>query len=296
MITLHHFTLPAWLAERGGVLAPGFVTRFVLFASKMVTALGDHCRLWITINEPSVYVACGYVLGKWPPGIKGGVWRARRVLKQLQKAHNRAYSWIKTADSDAQIGMAHHLRPANAATDSRMDLVAADIKQRLNDSFALESCEHPTRRISSASTAPAGGVRPRSSPSHGGRWQLHLPHRGPSGAAHRSDLGWEIYPRVSGSSFGHGPRAASCLSTSRRTVWPTRTTRASSKFLTEHLSQLAGAIADGIDVRGYYHWSLLDNFEWADGYKPRFGPPRWTTRRRGFRAERPLLRAHRARA
>ena len=268
MITLHHFTLPAWLAERGGVLAPGFVTRFVLFASKMVTALGDHCRLWITINEPSVYVACGYVLGKWPPGIKGGVWRARRVLKQLQKAHDRAYSWMKTADSDAQIGMAHHLRPAIPATDSRMDLVAADIKQRLNDSFALESCEHPTQDFFGINYYSRDVVHFDPRAMMAGR----LPYRAePPADAPRSDLGWEIYPE------GLGQLVRTWASRSKLPIYITENGLADAddsrrtSFITDHLSQLAGAIADGIDVRGYYHWSLLDNFEWADGYAPRFG-------------------------
>ena len=268
MVTLHHFTLPTWLAERGGVLAPGFVARFAIFAGKVVSALHEYCERWITINEPSVYVACGYILGKWPPALKNSPLKARRALHALQSAHDRAYAWIKTADDSAQVGMAHHLRPAMPATDSRADKAAALLKQGLNDAFAVEACARPTQDFFGINYYSRDVVRCDPTALLEGR----LPYVAEAPAdAPRSDLGWEIYPEGLGQLVRTwGTRSKLPIFITENGIADANDTRRE-QFLIDHLSQLARAIADGVDVRGYFHWSLLDNFEWADGYTPRFG-------------------------
>jgi beta-glucosidase len=289
MITLHHFTLPAWLAQRGGLLADGFALRLADLARVAVGALGDLCRHWVTINEPNVLAVQAHLLGAWPPANKSLV-AAVKAHHHLLEAHVAAYRAIKDLRGDAaKVGVAHHLRVAEPERrDSVLDRAAARAFERVfNDAFAAATCEG---RMYGALDAIAGGRGFRVADARGTQdffginyysrdlvrfaiarpGELFCQRIVPPGAP-VSDLGWEIYP----SGLGRLVRAWA-----RRSGVPVYVTengiadaadakRAS--FLIEHLTELGRAIADGVDVRGYFHWSLTDNFEWAEGYAPRFG-------------------------
>jgi beta-glucosidase len=290
MVTLHHFTLPQWLAERGGVLAAEFVPSFARFARAAVEALGDLCSLWITINEPNVLAAHAYMLGVWPPAKKSPV-AALRACYRLLEAHVAAYRALKEARGDgARVGIAHHLRvvqPARPA--SRPDRAAAiAFATVFNDAFAAAVCEGSMYggldRLMTASrgfrVAESRGTQDflginyysrdvvRLSARHAGEMFVA---RGVPRGAEVSDLGWEVYPE------GLGMVVREWARRSGLPVYVTENGIADASdakrgsFLVRHLSELARAIEDGIDVRGYFHWSLLDNFEWAEGFTPRFG-------------------------
>jgi beta-glucosidase len=288
MVTLHHFTLPQWLARGGGVLAPEFPARFAEFARLAAGALGDVCRLWITTNEPNVMAAQGYLLGAWPPG-RRSVPETLRAHYALLEAHVRAYRAVKEVRGDAQVGVAHHLRAATPAHPGSLpDRVAAHTLDRaFNHAFAFAVSEGtlfgpldallPRRgfRVAEArGTQDFLGVNyytrdvVRFSPA---KAQELFIQRSVGPGAEVSDLGWEIYPP----GLGELLRAWG-----RKTGLPVYVTengiadaadRKRGRFIARHLAEIARAIADGVDVRGYFHWSLLDNFEWAEGYEPRFG-------------------------
>jgi beta-glucosidase len=289
MVTLHHFTLPAWLAGTGGVLADGFAQRLARFARVAVDALGDLCRLWLTINEPNVLAASSFLLGSWPPAMKNPM-AAVRAHHRLLEAHVAAYRALKDARGDqVQVGVAHHLRVAEPdRPDSAADRAAARTFGRVfNDAFALATC---TGRMYGPLDAVVGRGGFRVAEARGtqdffginyysrdlvrfapGRPQeLFTARRVPAGAE-LSDLGWEIYPE------GLGALVRTWARRSGLPVYVTENGLADAadsrraSFLERHLAELARALADGVDVRGYFHWSLVDNFEWAEGYEPRFG-------------------------
>jgi beta-glucosidase len=293
MVTLHHFTLPAWLARAGGVLAPEFPQRLARFARVAIDALGDLARSWITINEPNVLAAQAYLLGAWPPALANPI-AAVRAHHRLLEAHVAAYRALKDARGDAvQVGVAHHLRVAEPErASSSVDRTAARVFARVfNDAFALATCDGamygpldalvPLGRGRGAfRVADARGTQDffginyysrdlvRFSLQHPA--ELFLSRRVPEGAP-VSDLGWEIYPA------GLGRLVRQWAARSGVPVYITENGIADADdtrrpaFITSHLAELAAAIAEGVDVRGYFHWSLLDNFEWAEGYAPRFG-------------------------
>jgi beta-glucosidase len=290
MVTLHHFTLPAWLAARGGVLAPGFAERLASFARVAVGALGDLCRRWITINEPNVLAAQAFLLGEWPPAAKSPV-SAVLAHHRLLEAHVAAYRAIKSLRGDAvEVGVAHHLRVAEPARPgSLLDRGAARTFARVfNDAFATATCEGRMYGPLDPLAHGRGGFRVaeargtqdffginyysrdlvRFAP--GRPQELFTSRQVPPGAA-VSDLGWEIYPA------GLGRLARTWGRRSGVPVYITENGIADAAdakrgaFLVDHLTELGRAIADGVDVRGYFHWSLTDNFEWAEGYAPRFG-------------------------
>jgi beta-glucosidase len=288
MITLHHFTLPAWLARSGGLLADGFAERLAGLARVAVGALGDLCRRWVTINEPNVLAANAYLLGAWPPAEKSPI-AAVKAHYRLLEAHVAAYRALKERGDTVQVGVAHHLRVAEPEhDDSVLDRAAARAFARVfNDAFAAAVCEG---RMYGPFDALAGSRRFRVADARGTqdffginyysrdllRFAADRPGEFfcqrvvPSGAA-VSDLGWEIYPA------GLGRLARVWARRSGLPVYVTENGIADAvdakraSFLIEHLTELGRVVADGVDVRGYFHWSLTDNFEWAEGYAPRFG-------------------------
>jgi beta-glucosidase len=268
MVTLHHFTLPAWLADRGGVLARDFPTRLASFARVAVETLGDLCRLWITINEPNVLAAHAYLLGVWPPAKKNPA-LAFRAQHALLAAHDAAYRALKDARGDGvHAGVAHHLRAVQPERpDDLADRSAAALFRRVfNDGFAEAACKHGTQDFFGVNYYSRDVVR--FSAAHAK--ELFVKRSVPPGAR-VSDLGWEIYPE------GLYEVVRRWAKRSGLPVYVTENGIADARddkrgpFLEAHLAEVERLVADGIDVRGYFHWSLLDNFEWAEGYEPRFG-------------------------
>jgi beta-glucosidase len=289
MITLHHFTLPIWLAAAGGVLSPGFAERLAKLARVVVGALGDLCTHWVTVNEPNVLAAQSFLLGAWPPATTNAV-AAIRAHHHLLEAHVAAYRVLKEARGDsAQVGLAHHLRVAEPARpDSGADRRGARVFARVfNEAFAIATCEGrmygPLDGLVGRSgfrVAEAKGTQDFFGINYYSRDLVRFDLRRPKdmflprsvrAGADVNDLGWEIYPE------GLGRLVREWASRSGRPVYITENGIADASdakrgpFLVSHLTELGRAIADGVDVRGYYHWSLLDNFEWAEGYEPRFG-------------------------
>lgn len=290
MLTLHHFTLPRWLAERGGVLAEEFPARLAGLARLAAEALGDVCRLWITINEPNVLAAQGYLLGVWPPA-RSNLLDALRAHYRLLEAHVGAYRALKAARGDgAQVGIAHHLRVCSPArATSLADRAATRALARLfNEAFVSAVCEGTMFPALDLLVRSKSGFRVadarRTQDFFGMNYytrdvvRFSLAHarelfisRGVPPGAKVSDLGWEVHPA------GLGELLRDWGLRSGVPVYVTENGIADASdaqrrpFLTRHLAQVAEAMSAGVDVRGYFHWSLLDNFEWAEGYAPRFG-------------------------
>jgi beta-glucosidase len=266
MVTLHHFTLPAWLARAGGVFSADFPERLGRFGRTVAASLGDLCRLWITINEPNVLAAHAYLLGVWPPG-KRSPWLAWRAQDRLLAAHQAAYRAIKASRPDGLVGVAHHLRVVEPERSVRADAYAARAFRGLfNDPFALAVCKAGTQDFFGINYYSRDVVR--FSPHHAG--ELFLQRTVPP-AADVSDLGWEIYPEGLGIVVREWARRSGLPVYVTENGVADAADRKRAAFITAHLRELLAALDDGVDVRGYFHWSLLDNFEWAEGYGPRFG-------------------------
>jgi beta-glucosidase len=268
MVTLHHFSLPLWLSEKGGLLAEDLAERMAKYAHTVVVALGDVTKDWITINEPNVLAAHAHLLGEWPPAEKSvtAAWVAHR---NLLAAHHAMYRAVHEARPDASVGLAHHLRVMlPSRTVSLTDRIGTGLLRRVfNDWFANAVCKEKTQDFFGMNYYSRDHVR-----FDRGRPHEMFLHRETLPGAEVSDLGWEIHPeglyevlREWWYRSGRIPMyvTENGLADARDNKRPS--------FLVRHLARVARAIADGIDVRGYFHWSLLDNFEWAEGYTPRFG-------------------------
>ncbi|HEX9013164.1 MAG TPA: family 1 glycosylhydrolase, partial [Anaerolineaceae bacterium] len=136
MITLHHFTDPLWLAEQGGWESAQTPGKFAAFARRVVEALQEYTNLWVTINEPNVYMYSGYVSAEFPPG-KRSLDTAFRVAANLIRGHAEAYAAIHAQQRTARVGIAQNFRGfVPAHPNFPLDRLVAGIQHRIfNDSI-----------------------------------------------------------------------------------------------------------------------------------------------------------------
>jgi len=274
-VTLLHFALPRWLAARGGLLAHDAADRFYAFVRRVVRKLGGSVWQWHTVNEPVVLADGAYRRGVWPPA-ETSIVRFARAGRALLRLHVAGFRAVREVDA-APAGIVHNfvsVRPRHPATiDERAARVA---RWCIDDSFAeclATGCLPPPwgrgERVD--------GLR-QSSDMLGVNYYNGLTAclheraviRDGAEGDRRTQMGWSVW----------APGLLEVLKSAARVGVPLFVTengiatdddgwRAS--FLVAHLSQLAEARQSGLDVRGYAHWSWIDNFEWAEGFAPHFG-------------------------
>jgi beta-glucosidase len=253
--TLWHWTVPQWFAARGGFARHRNLPFFAAYVQRMAETIGQDVELILTLNEPNVYVTHGYADGRWPPHQHNPV-AVVRVLRNLVHAHREAAEILHRANPALRIGMAHNVG-CNLPADptSRVDrAAAAALGYVWNWWFLDRVCASlDLIGLNFYNTEHWGGLKPQ-----------------PSGAA-RNDMNWPMEPA----------RLYDVLiDASRRYGRPLMVTengladaadRHRQWWLEESITAMARARADGADLRGYLHWSLLDNIEWDEGRWPRFG-------------------------
>jgi beta-glucosidase len=310
MATLFHWDYPQTLFDKGGWLARDSAAWFADYASLAVSRLGDRVKVWVTQNEPSIYIELGHVTGVHAPGLKLSIPEALTAAHNSMRGHAEAVRAMRAAakpGAATQIGCVFALGVRHPASGAREDLDAArdlmfavDGKSFMNNAWWMD----PVLRGS----YPDDGLR-----AYGADVPKELEKEAPqlkqpidflglniytSRACRRSKSGqpemvpWPPgYPRsgvdwqpIVPEALYWGPRlmyeryglpisiTENGLSTRDQVFLdgqvhdPHRV-----DYLHRGLAELGRAIADGVPIRSYHHWSLLDNFEWADGYKQRFG-------------------------
>jgi len=290
MVTLHHFTLPLWAAEQGGWENEQSVQWFNTYVEKVIDALGDKVKLWCTINEPMVLVGMGYLLGRWPPK-KRSLNDAYRVVINLARAHAAAYHTIHATYPDAQVGLAKHMvnwRPHRfwLPTDHLFSqLVNRVTNHAILDAVSRGTVKFPLRRSlrikETAKTLDWVGVNYYQRYRVGIRlwdsfrnlfpgFDAKILHTGTKPGMQKGPGEWgEIHPRGMLTSVRSVTRYGKPVYITENGI-PDEHDEYRPAFILGHLFQLWKATQQNLDVRGYYHWSLVDNFEWTEGYDPRF--------------------------
>ncbi|MGH7540236.1 MAG: family 1 glycosylhydrolase, partial [Gemmatimonadota bacterium] len=237
-------------------------------------ALGD-VRFWITINEPTVYLKRGFLVGDWPPGRARSPLAGMRALYRMCRAHVAAYEVLHRSLPDARVGLAHSAplitacrpeRAADRAAARRRDLLWNDLVFRLisrrpwrrsRPRLDFVGLNYYTRSVVHRGRAGRAAL-------FGEECHAHI-ERGPF-----SDLGWEVYPRGLLETLERFSALGLPLMVTENGI-ATRDEALRSAYLSAHLDVLGQAIAHGVDVIGYLHWTLMDNYEWSHGTEPRFG-------------------------
>lgn len=287
VVTLHHFTLPTWLADRGGVRAPEAPRLFARFAALCAEALGDGVRWWITINEPAVLAVFGYLYGEWPP-LERSMDHCLAALGGLARMHAAAASALHRVAAErsrpALVSIAHHERPMRPLDPrSALDAAATVIPNAVFNRWFLRACRSGRLLPPVGAGQVIAGLR--GSLDYLGlnfycEERVRFNIRRPAGLFAEN----VVPPGLPTSTFGW-PIDAPALRAALERLWtefrlPLLITENGvadeddelrAGFIIDHLGAVCDALSAGVDVRGYLHWSSMDNFEWAQGYSQRFG-------------------------
>jgi beta-glucosidase len=269
MVTLHHFTSPQWFAAKGGWVASGAPSAWLPFVRQVTDELGPLVDMWCTINEPNIYAYQGWMAGEFPPGHRGDVVGLYKVLSNLRQAHELAYAVIKERTPDTPVGLAHHKWMMLPGSQRWLDRRAAKVAQTVMDSWPRGLS------LQKVVEAPSDYIGLNH---YSGSLISFAPKQSREGFVRRteppglpvSDFGWAVHPAWM-------RQALLELKPYGKPVYVTESGIASrddtqrEEYLRDVVSEIWRAIQEGVDVQGYFHWTSIDNFEWAYGYSMRFG-------------------------
>lgn len=227
---------------------------FIRFCEYIASSFKDEVAFWITLNEPEIYSSMSYFKGTWPPQIRSFI-SYYRVFRNLAKAHQEIYLSIRKINFEAQIGIAKN----NIYFEAHLNKISNRILKKFIDwwwnFYFLNQIKNYQDFI---------GLN------HYFHNRINNFKFIQNENKKTSDMGWELYPEA----IYH---VLKDLKKYNKPVYVMENGLADAKdenrewFIKETLKNIYKAIAEGVDVRGYFHWSLLDNFEWDKGFWPRFG-------------------------
>jgi beta-glucosidase len=307
-ITLYHWDLPQKLEDAGGWPNRDTAGRYAEYVEIVARALGDRVSDWMLFNEPSAFCDLGYLVGTHAPG-RQSILDFLRASHTVNLAQGMGFRALKAMHATARVGTAFNMSACEAATDSEADKLAAQRANAITNlwfldpalrghypdaltflpermmgikSGDLESVRAPLDFIGInlyyRTIASAPGALDRVA--HAQNWLFPV-HMSAGQQGPETDIGWEVWPQAlydvvtqmtrdynrpaieiteSGCAYNDGPGADGLIRDARRV-----------EYHRQHLAAVTQAMAEGADVRSYHAWSLMDNFEWAEGYSQRFG-------------------------
>jgi beta-glucosidase len=293
-VTLYHWDLPQELQDKGGWPNRDTAFRFADYAAVAARRLGDRVKHWVTFNEPWVSAFQGYREGVLAPGIKDSR-QAFAAAHHLMLAHGLGAEALRGATADPLVGIVLEMWPTEAGTDDPRDHELAEADRQCSAGWFLSPlllAHYPPDAFESLNEITPD-VRPGDFSIIARRldflgvnyYSRSLAVNGryvyPVDGSVYTEMGWEmhapalrrllirlkekyplppLYITENGAAFADEPNPEGLIQDALRTI-----------FIRDHLAEAHRAIAEGIDLRGYFAWSLLDNFEWAHGYSKRFG-------------------------
>lgn len=300
MVTLYHWDLPGALQDLGGWANREIVNWFGDYAQIVAQRLGDRVRWWATLNEPWVFTFIGYVLGHHAPGMRD-LWAGMRAVHHALLAHGEAVARMRAIlPEKAQLGIVFNLAPQHPASDSEADKAAAERVHVMNNALFVQPVVSGTYPESAEKLVgyawppiQSGDMERIAQPidfigvnyysrgiirhAEGGYLQAQSVR---NEQAQYTEMDWEVYPdgleeilrwvhtqaprlglyvTENGAAFHDEVRDGRVVDSQRL------------EFLRQHFLVAHRAIEKGIPLKGYFVWSLMDNFEWAFGYSKRFG-------------------------
>lgn len=282
MLTLHHFTNPVWVKEQGGWENEKTIQDFLEYVDFIVNEFKDDVDIWITINEPNVLAFKSFDAGEWPP-FKKDRKTALKVMRNLLIAHAKSYHLIHKIDSAAKVGFAQHiaLLYPNWSINPVDQLMAYFQNKVFNQSYwqsiisgelnisipGLEIKEPFNQKLKD--TMDFIGVN------YYTRWMVTSSGKQiTKTGVPVTDLDWEIYPQGILETLRMADKYAKKLDIPiyiTENGLDDRKDTKRAEYIVSHLKKVWEAQQEGINVKAYMYWSLIDNFEWAEGFEPEFG-------------------------
>ncbi|UCE00666.1 MAG: glycoside hydrolase family 1 protein [Chloroflexota bacterium] len=282
LVTLHHFCDPLWVSELGGWENEAIINLFEAYVKKTVQALSEYANLWITINEPNVLVIFAYLLGTFPPG-KKSLSSIGRVYANLVRAHSSAYHTIHNVQPTARVGYAVNYRsfiPSHAWNP--LDRMSASLASSVfNNAFPGAINDGVLRLILTRKRIPeARGTQDFLGLNYYTRDQVVF------SLLHPEEHFIHLFLRPGAELSTTGFIANEPAGMFEALKWGTQFNipiiitengiedqddRIRPRYLLQHLHQVWRGINFNWPIKGYFHWTLVDNFEWERGWTQRFG-------------------------
>ena len=286
VITLHHFTNPLWFEDMGAFEKEENISYFVRFSQRVFDTLKDHVAIWCTINEPAVYTSQGYFNGIWPPG-KRNPQLAGEVMKNLLVAHTKVYKALKNVENGEkyQIGIVKNIFPFDPYNRwNPLDwFVCRSLDGVFNqgalDYFKTGEFEFSMPGMSKLKYTYADGagaldfiglnnyshqrVKSQLNPREFFRFEFY-PYE------EMTDMAYPIYPEAIYRSIKRVKALGIPIIITENGIADVRDDRRA-KYIERYLYAVSKALGEGADIAGYFYWSLMDNFEWSEGYDMKFG-------------------------
>ena len=302
VVTLYHWDLPQALEDRGGWLDRGTAYRFAEYADHVARRLGDRVHSWITINEAVVVSTFGYAFGTHAPG-RVLLFDSFPVTHHVLLAHGLATQALRAALPGATVGVTHNLSPVLPLTDSPEDATAALALDAIQNRTYLDPCllgAYPdpseTRIPVDRSCVLDGDLETIAAPidvlgvNYYNPTTVKAPGEGnpfpfeivPMTGYEQTDMGWPVVPSglrdlLVGLKEQYAEKLPPLMVTENGVAFPDELVDGAVDdprrvdYLRTHMAAVGEAAVAGVDVRGFFVWSFLDNFEWAEGFRPRFG-------------------------
>jgi len=253
VVTFHHFTTPLWLAARGAWEAPDAPDRFARFVARTTAHLGDVIGWACTFNEPNVIGVMGYTMGEFPPGVKDDFARHLAVNDTMVRAHRMAVEALRSGPGAFPVGLTLSMAELKAEEGGEaVRDVAEDVLENTflrgtdGDDFVGVQC-YTRMHFDSQGQAPDDPEIPQ------------------------TQMGYEFWPQVVEYTVRRTAAFTGLPVVVTENGIGTDNDEDRIAYVSEALRGVRRCLDDGIDVRGYFVWSLMDNFEWAHGYGPKFG-------------------------
>jgi len=255
-LNIWHWTLPTWFSEKGGFKNHQNLKYYYRFVEKIAVEYGNDLTYIITLNEPNVYAVFGYITGDWPPQEKN--WKSMlKVSMNLVTAHRKSYRILKKHKKHLQIGVAAQLANIQAKRPHNFfDQLSTKWMRYVWNWWFLKRIKNQQDFV---------GINYYFTDYYTGLFKRQNP------TMPINDLGWYMEPE------GLYPLLLRSWVRFKKPIFVTENGVADCKdqyrqwWLEESIVAMERAISEGVDLRGYFHWSLLDNFEWAYGWWPKFG-------------------------
>ncbi len=284
MVTLHHFTNPAWFQTRSPWHRSLSIEKFLRYAERMANTL-TGVRFWLTFNEPYVILLGGYMDGCTPPGMRD-IPRSLLALKHIFTAHGKAYDIIHTAVPDAQVSMAHNMSVFAAWKKwNPLDRLLKKTANYFYNHSIINAFQTGVFIIKFPFSRPVEieipikgkldffginyytRVHLRFNPFKKMGVELKYNDRDGHGM---TNMGWEIHPRGLEKVLRYASRIDLPLYITENGI-ASHDTEEKVKYMKKHVDVVERCLRDGLNVKGYYYWTLLDNYEWLQGLDARFG-------------------------
>jgi beta-glucosidase len=280
LVTLHHYSDPQWFVDMGGWENESAAAYFEKYVRKVVPALKDYVNLWCTLNEPTGYGAQGFILGTFPPG-KKDFNLGYKVITNLVRAHAAAYRAIHQIQPEARVGIAHYYRSIQPARPWwPLDKLATSLLSVVNNAFPLAAKDGIVRFLNRRARIPeAKGTQDFLGIDYYSRDYVRFDLRSRElftrrfyrADAERSSTGFIANePAGMFEALKWGLKFEMPIIITENGVEDNED-RLRPRYMVEHLHQVWRAVNFNWPVKGYFHWTLVDNFEWERGWTQRFG-------------------------